>query len=181
MLEYVYRYDADLITLSGDITHFGLGDHVDRIFEPVPVEILAVSGNCDPLDVSHALGTSSKITPLNGNIVKRTGWHFCGYSYQDMAIQDILPIVPKEKTILLTHVPPRGILDKTATGNAGDGNINRWVDEFAPALVLTGHIHEARGMERHKNTVFVNPGPIRDGMAAVVDVDESCIRDVVFL
>ena len=35
-----------------------------------------------------------------------------------------------------------------------------------PLLVLSGHIHEARGVENHGPTVFANPGALKEKHAA---------------
>ena len=181
MIDLVIQTNADLVTISGDITHFGQSDTVDLLMNEVPVEILGVTGNCDPLEVSFSLERSRKVTPMNGNIVRRMGWNFCGYSYQDRTIQEVLPLVPRELLILLTHVPARGILDSTRVGHIGDGNINEWVDENRPAAVLSGHVHEARGFERHEDTLFLNPGPARDNLFALLEMGKDKVLDITLL
>ena len=179
--DMVMQTNADLVTISGDITNFGQAGTVDLLLKDIPVEILAITGNCDPLEVSYDLGNSERVTPMNGNIVRRMGWNFCGYSYQDRPIEEVLPLVPKEKLILLTHVPARGILDSTSVGHVGDGNINKWVTENNPEVVLSGHIHDARGMQRHGKTLFLNPGPARDNMLALLELDTNGVVDVTML
>ena len=36
--------------------------------------------------------------------------------------------------------------------------------------MLSGHMHEARGMVEQDGTVFVNPGPAKDGFGALVEL-----------
>ena len=80
IVEMIMRTDADLVTISGDITHFGQADTIDALLKEIPTEVLAVTGNCDPLEVSYALERTGFATPMNGNIVRRMGWNFCGHS-----------------------------------------------------------------------------------------------------
>ncbi len=78
-----------------------------------------------------------------------------------------------EGAILVTHSPPRGHVDELPwSGHTGSRAIKALVDKFAPRLVLCGHIHEARGVERG-STTFVNPGPAFRGYSAIIDVDEE--------
>ncbi len=173
--------EADLVTISGDITHFGSRDVLTPLLEPIDREILAVTGNCDPIEVNHHLHQVDRVTNLNGNIVQRKGWNFCGYAYQDKPIQEVLPLVPKENLILVSHVPARGILDKSKYGRNGDGRINAWVGENAPRIVLTGHIHESPGIEKHGETTFINPGPARDGKLVLLTIGKNGVEGAEFI
>jgi Icc-related predicted phosphoesterase len=39
--------------------------------------------------------------------------------------------------------------------------------------VLSGHIHEARGIVERDGTLFLNPGAAKDGNAALLDIGED--------
>lgn len=71
--------------------------------------------------------------------------------------------IPSGLDVLITHGPPRGILDKVFTGvPVGCEELNKRVREVKPKVHVFGHIHEEGGkVEDHDGTVFVN--------AAVVD------------
>ena len=43
--------------------------------------------------------------------------------------------------------------------------------EFRPRAVLSGHIHEDRGIVMEGGTLFLNPGAAKDGNAALLDID----------
>jgi Icc-related predicted phosphoesterase len=61
--------------------------------------------------------------------------------------------------ILVTHGPPSGILDATASGeHAGCEELRRRLDGMSapPRLHVFGHIHEAYGTLRTSRTTFVN-------------------------
>jgi Icc-related predicted phosphoesterase len=71
--------------------------------------------------------------------------------------------LPAQTDILLTHCPPRGILDMNHRGEyLGDKHLRRNVDRVKPKLHIFGHIHEDRGAKDVDGTLFVN--------AAVLDV-----------
>ena len=67
--------------------------------------------------------------------------------------------IPSDIDILVTHGPPENYLDKTFFGyNAGCSDLYKSLLKTKPKLHVFGHIHEARGMLRHKteNIVLVN-------------------------
>jgi hypothetical protein len=75
---------------------------------------------------------------------------------------------------MVLHAPPKGINDRIPTGaNVGSEAILRLVKEFRPRAVLSGHIHEARGIVMDGGTLFLNPGAAKDGNAALLDVNEE--------
>ena len=83
--------------------------------------------------------------------------------------------------IWLVHNPLRGYRDETAAGaHAGSEELARIYREQdpAPRLVLSGHIHEARGRQDEGPTVFVNPGTLAERQAAwvVLDGEETTVE-----
>ncbi len=61
------------------------------------------------------------------------------------------------KTILITHGPPKGILDRVANGLcAGSESIYKLVKEKQPIFHIFGHIHEAFGKTKIDSTVCCN-------------------------
>jgi Icc-related predicted phosphoesterase len=73
----------------------------------------------------------------------------------------LLPYLPAE--VWLLHQPMSGFRDKVASGaNVGSQALREVFAEQAkpPLLVLSGHIHEAGGVDTWRGTTFVNPGPL---------------------
>lgn len=65
--------------------------------------------------------------------------------------------IPFGTDILITHTPPRGIMDKTRLGfNAGCKDLLKAVKEVKPKLHVFGHIHEAYGKYQEGETTFIN-------------------------
>lgn len=75
------------------------------------------------------------------------------------------------------HAPPEGPLSWTGKHFAGDAALTRWIERFAPAIVLSGHIHNApfypqgAWVQRIGATWAFNPGRQPGGDPAVLRFD----------
>lgn len=59
--------------------------------------------------------------------------------------------IPKKVDILVTHIPPKGILDLADRGqNIGCSELKKVVYERAPSYHVFGHCHEYAGWQVHK-------------------------------
>jgi len=75
-------------------------------------------------------------------------------------------LIPEKVDILLTHGPPRGIMDYSVLGanpgNVGDDALNAWYlerkvnDRPRPMIHMFGHIHEGYGVKQLTGTWFYN-------------------------
>jgi len=74
-------------------------------------------------------------------------------------------------TVLLTHAPPHGARDQLPFGHVGSKAISKFVDRVS--LIVCGHIHEAKGMEKVGKTLIVNPGEACKGSCALITIEES--------
>lgn len=86
-------------------------------------------------------------------------------------------VVPSDTDVLITHGPPRSILDKTRL-NDSCGDHALWGEvtfRIMPALHIFGHIHEGYGMVANQDTTFANvaqldaDGNLREN--AVVEIE----------
>lgn len=65
--------------------------------------------------------------------------------------------VPMDTDVIISHGPPRGILDITEEGERTGSIIHRhMVRSIRPKLNVFGHIHECYGRERHFGTDYIN-------------------------
>jgi len=77
-------------------------------------------------------------------------------------------------TVLMVHAPAFGHLDTIPSGMmVGSESIRTIVDRYKPKVVLSGHIHEARGIKECDGVLFLNPGSAKEGYAALLTVDDS--------
>lgn len=182
---WIKEYIPNAVIVCGDITQFGPPVWAQNFLNSIPLKTLAVPGNCDPRGVIAAIEDSQAI-PLHAKRVELEDYTFVGlggsnttpfatpFELSEAEIYDSLNEIMVEKAVLVVHAPPRGHLDRTATRkDLGSESIAKIVLKFSPILVVSAHIHEARGVEREGGTTFVNPGPVSNGYAAVIDLNDE--------
>ena len=135
-------------------------------------EKLVVAGNCDHIfehrreEAEAALDAARY---LQDDTVEIDGLTFWGSPWQpvflDMAfnvprgreLAEKWAEMPDELDVLITHAPPRDILDETSRGEVvGDRALRERVEEVRPTLHVFGHIHESYGERTLGATHFVN-------------------------
>ena len=55
--------------------------------------------------------------------------------------------IPYDASIVMTHGPPKGVLDLCPQGNVGCDNLLRAIQRVKPLMHCFGHIHESSGIE----------------------------------
>lgn len=84
--------------------------------------------------------------------------------------------IAKEGMILMVHAPAYGINDVIPSGiSVGSTAIRDICAKYRPRVVLSGHIHESFGRQDIDGTIYVNPGPAKDGRAAIMTVEGNDI------
>jgi len=183
---------VDAILLAGDVTHFGTPDEAEtlvqlaRRFCPV---VFAVAGNCDSQKIDRRLAELD--VSLMGIAAVHGGVGFFGVSAMPPWAGGMYELTEErmatalrsgrdqvedvDRHVVLSHTPPRGsAVDRTRSGkHVGSTAVRELIDQMQPALVVCGHIHEARGTDRIGETAVVNCGPAARGFYAVVDLDEE--------
>ena len=92
-------------------------------------------------------------------------------------------MIPSDIDVLITHGPPKGVLDKCRDGRrVGCPHLLYRVEAIQPVMHIFGHIHESRGICIRDSVVFVNTSSLdekyrlRDsGPAFVFDYDELVV------
>lgn len=179
----IKEYTPHAVIVCGDITQFGPPEWAQDFLDAIPLKTLAIPGNCDPKSVLEAIEDSQAI-PLHAKRVELGGYTFVGlggsnrtpfstpFELSEEDIYETLKDIMVKGAVLVVHAPAKGHLDKTSTTmELGSESIARIISEFSPPLVISAHIHEARGVEKERETTYVNPGPASRGYAAVIDLD----------
>ncbi len=181
------RGDFDLLLIAGDVTNFGNAEKAGKVLEPLlslGVPVLAVHGNCDGRDVPGLLEELG--IGIHGKRVELKGVGFVGiggsnvtpfhtvWELSEDEIRGILLKNYRDGDVILSHAPPKDTkADRVHSGlHVGSSALREFIEENQPPLVVTGHIHEARSVDRVGETVIVNPGPLFRGYYAVIDFDE---------
>jgi len=187
VLEIIKEKKADLLVVCGDITQFGKPKGwAKKFLDSIPVKAVAVPGNCDPPEEVIGDMEKSRGTNLHAKKVVIENTVFVGFGGGPLSPHELPFEIPEETVystldglmeyyaVLVTHAPPRGHLDKpTPDVSLGSDAIAQIVAKYKPRAVFSGHVHEARGIEREGDTVFVNPGPAKDGFAAFAVIKEN--------
>jgi hypothetical protein len=182
--EDLAAHRPDVFVAAGDVTHFGPVEYAQELFSGLSVPTLAVPGNCDPPElvaVLNELGIN-----LHGKKTNIGGHTFVGIGGSnptpfrtlfELSEEEILATLRRTMergAILVSHPPPHGYVDVVHSGaHVGSTSVRTILEEFAPPLVLCGHIHEARGIAMHHATTIVNPGPAREGHRALIELDRT--------
>jgi hypothetical protein len=182
-------YDCALVI--GDLTDFGPLGVAESIFERVKefgIPILSVPGNCDPKQVLQVLERYG--ANLHENCKTVSGVTFVGlggsnvtpfktpFELTEVEIQENLAAITpttKDDWVLVTHVPPHKTkLDEVEAGmHVGSKSLRQYVELNQPTVLVCGHVHEARGIDRLGRTIMVNPGPISKGFAACMKIGDK--------
>ena len=175
---------ADLIIHGGDVSKLGkahevedfihwflrldyahkifiAGNH-DFYFEDYSPDFIQkkLTSNCHYLCNS---GVEIEGVKIWGSPVTPTFFNWAFNVDRGKPIQKYWNMIPSDTDILLTHGPAGGILDRTTSNiNAGCDNLLKTVNKVKPKFHLFGHIHEAYGKEKVKETTFVNGSLMND-------------------
>ena len=156
----------DLVVVSGDVecveTAEVLRDHAERA--------VAVTGNLDDVSVRRALNELGVL--IDGRVKVVGGLTFAGIGGLDVRsdVSSLLKLGLSNVDVLVSHYPPRRVLDKTWAGvRIGLNEVLQASRALRPALHLFGHVHESPGWTSYgEGTVAVNPGPLLRGRYAII-------------
>ncbi|HLC03691.1 MAG TPA: metallophosphoesterase [Anaerolineales bacterium] len=174
---------ADVVILSGDLTNFGRRRDAERVLQAITRyarRVLAVPGNCDYPEVSAYLDELGINLHGTNKVIKDIGLFGVGgslpapgstpFEFSEDELRNLLTTaaedLPKDTpTILVSHQPPFGTKnDEVFAGDhVGSKAVRSFIEARQPILCLTGHIHEAAGIDSIDGTRIVNPGPFSRG------------------
>jgi len=176
---------CDLYLLCGDITRFGAGYEAEDVLSHLRGKMWSVLGNCDDEQVLDYL----KKNDMSLHIKEREydgltifgvggGRRATGATPTEFTEEQFAAMLPAKRVdILVTHSPPRDCLDTAMFGmHAGSTAIRKYIETYQPVFVFCGHVHEARGQEHIGTTTVVNPGPLKEGYYAEVDVEKKTVE-----
>ncbi len=185
----------DVVIFLGDFITFeplNFAKEVLTDLASLQTKVLVVPGNCDPRDVLLQIDKTEGVMNLHNARVEIGGVHFVGkggsitcpsptpFESPDEGFADSLEPLMKDLVVLVLHQPVYGYRDRVnGDRSVGSLSLARLAALNQPRLVLSGHIHEAKGMDVHNHTYFINPGPLLDMNAAVIDFNERvevCFR-----
>lgn len=172
---------GDMFIHAGDLTNFGTLSEVTKALDwiasqPHPYKVL-VAGNHDFMAMKSQadfvnLCQQRNIDYLCNRGIEIEGVTFWGspclphfgdwaFMHTEEELAEIFSSIPQNTHVLITHSPPKGILDKVSrpfeTENVGSISLKERVLQIKPKVHVFGHVHEwGSSMEAFGETTFVN-------------------------
>ncbi|MCI4396426.1 MAG: hypothetical protein GU347_02600 [Desulfurococcales archaeon] len=169
-------FQFDLLAIHGDVECDG--EIVDLLKE-MSEKLVFVPGNMDDVGVSKAF--SREGLNIDANVIEIGGYVIAGIGgmsfYSSFTrVKELLPFYKGNKKILiLSHHPPLSSKTDLALGkiHAGLPELRELDEEFKVYLHMHGHIHESPGWEVIGETLVVNPGALKHGRFALIDLEKK--------
>ncbi len=168
---------------------------------PSPFPIFGVPGNMDAPEGRYltcsltAEGADSPLEVVHRSAARCGDWIICGLggeitevdreeffvlryprweALQSFRLFELI----EGRRIMVLHSPPIGdVVDRDNGGHKGCQVVNEVIHTYRPELAVCGHAHDAAGQEVVGDTHVVNPGSLRGGRYAVVDL-ETMVADL---
>jgi Icc-related predicted phosphoesterase len=171
---------SDLLIHAGDITNGGDEQAIlafDRwcgslLRDNIVRKIVTIAGNHDFLfetDPERARSCLRSSTYLEDSGIEWEGFRIWGTPWQPWFFDWAFNLkteeelgrkfgkIPSGTDILISHGPPKNILDSTVRGEkVGSTALRSRIWEVGPRLVVFGHIHEGYGFQEEAGTILVN-------------------------
>jgi putative phosphoesterase len=184
-------YEAILI--AGDLTTVGSAAEAEsalKQFADFGVPIFMVAGNMDPIGVQQVLEDSDVsvtgkgkmfnnigITGIGGcpKSIMRTPNEFSEEILFQTADEGFAQLMDAQQKILISHSPPYNTeVDKVFLGrNVGSKAVREIIEKYQPDVVICGHIHESKGIDKIGKSKIVNCGPASKGNYVIINISNT--------
>lgn len=167
LAEKAYREKVDLIVLTGDITSPVETKNLLKPFIERGEKVVFVPGNWDSTETVNFLSQLYGIKNIGNHYVKYEDVGLFGIGSPDWQMEldekktydklkkDFDKIKDLKKKVLVSHLHAAGTKAEFS-GVKGSEALRRAIEKFQPDVFLSGHIHEAEGLEEKigKTRVF---------------------------
>lgn len=168
--------EADVVIGAGD--YCSLRRNLDKVINWLNVIVkptILVPGNSESYEeLEEACQGWTSAHVLHGNGMELDGISFFGigggipitpfgswsYDFSEEEAENLGADCP-DHAVLISHSPPKGVLDRSSIGlHLGSKTIRKIIEIKSPRLVVCGHIHESGGKTEHiGHTTVINAGP----------------------
>jgi Icc-related predicted phosphoesterase len=196
--EVMSREDYDTVLIAGDLSDYS--GSVDRVVNTLVgvvrergVKVYTVLGNMDNPDLLNRLSSINEVTVLHGSFKELNNYLVVGFSgglyspfhtpfeFSDEHFKSLIDELSvklgsiSKELIILSHTPPYNTkVDLTFNGlHVGSQALREFIELHKPVLVICGHIHEGRGVDKVGSTLIINPGPLLRGYYAVLELGKE--------
>ncbi len=196
LVENSLKDPPDLIVVAGDLSNGSFREAIAvlEIFRKSRIKTVFVPGNMDPPSLlTHkdnndiTMNVHLRVVSIDEIIIAGIGGSnitpfntFIEFGEEEIKkmLDEIASKINNEdikKLVMVTHVPPyETSVDKVFTGShVGSNALREFIELKQPLVLITGHIHEARGIDKLGSTLIVNPGPLFRGYYAVIYISKG--------
>jgi len=156
------KENVDIVIIAGDLTW--LEQSTKNIVGPFvkeKKEVLLIPGNHETMPtIKMLVDTYPGTKHIHGYSIMRNDVGIFGAGYDSstgpfwVEDEEIFKTLKKghekikdaKKKIMVTHTPPKGSISEFS-GFPGSKAVQKAIKEFQPNLLITGHIHEAGGLQ----------------------------------
>lgn len=179
----------DVLIFLGDFITFqplSFAKQALRDMSGLAKHVLVIPGNCDQRDILLEADRTDGIKHIHNRSVIIDGVKFLGkggsitcpsptpFEDKDDTFANSLASLIDGTDVLVLHQPVYGFRDRIGEEkHVGSKSLRGLLDIHLPKLVLSGHIHEAKGMDVWRGVHFVNPGPLMEMNCAFVNLGDS--------
>ncbi|WP_372368543.1 metallophosphoesterase [Candidatus Uabimicrobium sp. HlEnr_7] len=168
--------NVDIVIGAGDFcnAHRGLNNILNTL-KNISVPMIFVPGNNE---TNNALRQECKgfenVYVLHGNGCEVQNVEFFGvgggipmtpfgpwsFDFDEIQAQELFRQCPRN-AVIISHSPPKGIVDVSSRGKSlGSSTVRSVIEEKNPQLLVCGHIHGSEGqIEQFENSYIINAGP----------------------
>ena len=170
LAEKAEKENVDLVVLAGDLTGIVETDNILKPFLDKKKKVVFVPGNWESSETAGFLSKLYGVKNVGEHYVKYKNVGIFGIGSPDWTFDiddkktfkklkaDFEKIKDLEKKIMVSHINASGTKSEFS-GVVGSKELRRAIDEFQPDLFISGHIHEAEGLqERIGRTRVINVG-----------------------
>lgn len=158
LAEKAEKEKVDLVILTGDITGPIETENLIKPFIDRGTKVIFVSGNWDSSETSDFLSKLYGVKNVGEHYVKYGNVGIFGIGSPDWKLslnekkafsklkKDFEKIKDLEKKIMVSHIHAAKTKPEFS-GFPGSTGVRKAIEEFKPDLFISGHIHEAEGIE----------------------------------
>ncbi|MFA5174188.1 MAG: metallophosphoesterase [Candidatus Pacearchaeota archaeon] len=170
LAEKAEKENVDLVILAGDITGFVDSDNLLKPFKDKNKKVVFVPGNWDTSETADFLSKLYGVKNIGEHYVKYGNIGIFGIGSPDWQLslnekktfsklkKEFEKIKNLEKKIMVSHIHAAGTKSEFS-GFPGSTALKKAIKEFKPDLFISGHIHEAEGIEEYLGkTKIINVG-----------------------
>ncbi len=171
--------DGDVLIHAGDIMSFGDGrtrmdyrnefnDFLDWFTNQPHRYKIFIGGNHDEILQTWVPSLPENVFYLENSSIEIEGVTFWGspntvsffgmpFEEDEEILSEIYSEIPTNVDVLITHVPPLGVLDANSRGkNCGSVSLSNILEDIHPKVHVFGHVHNSYGHVYHNYTDCYN-------------------------